>query len=94
MNDESKLGYFCLGCAVGVALGVLFAPKSGEDTVAYLQQKEKEGADYAQRTIDEARDSVNKAAERAKKAVNHQAEKLSAAVQAGKQAYTAGTSTT
>ena len=87
MNNGRELGCFCLGCAVGVAVAVLFAPKSGEETVAYLRKKANEGADYAKRTIDEAQGSINEAVVRAKKAVNDQAEGLSAAVQAGKQAY-------
>jgi len=27
MEDDNKLSYFCLGLGLGVAVGVLFAPK-------------------------------------------------------------------
>ena len=87
MNNGREVDYFCLGCTVGVALAVLFAPKSGEETVAYLQRKANEGADYAKQTIDEAQGSINEVVEHAKRAVNDQSERLSAAVNAGKQAY-------
>ena len=87
MTTGREFGCFCFGCAIGAAVAVLFAPKSGAETVDYLRKTANEGADYAKRTIDEAQSSVNKVAERAKKAIHDQAEGVSAAVQAGKQAY-------
>ena len=32
MDEDKKLSYFCLGLGIGVAVGILFAPKSGEET--------------------------------------------------------------
>ena len=37
MEDDNKLSYFCLGLGLGVAVGVLFAPKSGAETRDYLR---------------------------------------------------------
>jgi gas vesicle protein len=87
MTNESKVGYFCLGCAVGVAVAVILAPRSAAETVAYLREKANYGADYAKQRIDDARDAVNDVADRAKNAVGDQAGRLSALVEAGKRAY-------
>lgn len=32
MEDDNRISYFFLGLGLGVAVGVLFAPKSGEET--------------------------------------------------------------
>jgi gas vesicle protein len=59
---------FAIGLGVGAALGVLFAPKSGEDTRAYLRDTTRETLDVArgkkvarrgQKAVDDARDLVN-----------------------------------
>ncbi|MEQ1884544.1 MAG: YtxH domain-containing protein [Bryobacteraceae bacterium] len=87
MDDDSKLSYFFLGLGLGVAAGVLFAPKSGAETRDFLLSKANEGADLARRRAEEARDAANDALNRSKAAVQRQKENLSAAVEAGKQAY-------
>jgi len=87
MEDDSKLSYFFLGLGLGVAVGVLFAPKSGEETRDLLRSKANEGADYAKRRANELRDQANEALDRGKQTLRTQKENLSAAVEAGRQAY-------
>ena len=43
MEDDSKLSYFFLGLGLGVAAGILFAPKSGAETRDFLRSKAEEG---------------------------------------------------
>ena len=38
-NVGSKVSYFLVGLGVGALMGVLFAPKSGEDTREYLAKR-------------------------------------------------------
>src|SRR5450631_3487057 len=55
MEDKSGFGYFLLGLGIGVAAGLLWAPRSGEETRALLADKAGEGADYLK---DRAQDST------------------------------------
>lgn len=87
MEDDNKLSYFFLGLGLGVAVGVLFAPKSGAETRNLLRSKAEEGADFVKRRSAEFRDQAADALDRGKQAVSRHKENLSAAVEAGRQAY-------
>jgi gas vesicle protein len=87
MDDDSKLSYFFLGLGLGVAAGVLFAPKSGNETREFLLSKANESADLAKRRAEEARDAASDAINRGKSTVQRHKDNLAAAVEAGKQAY-------
>jgi gas vesicle protein len=87
MEEDSKFSYFFLGLGLGVAVGVLFAPKSGEETREYIRSKAGEGADYVRRRSSDLRDAAEDAIDRGKETIRRQKDNLSAAVEAGKQAY-------
>jgi len=87
MEDDNKLSYFFLGLGLGVAAGVLFAPKSGAETREFLRTKADEGTDYVKRRADDLRESAADAIDRSKDTVRRHKDNLSAAVDAGKQAY-------
>jgi gas vesicle protein len=86
-NVGSKVSYFLVGLGVGALVGVLFAPKSGEDTRAYLSNKADEGKDYAQRKARELRERADELIERSKDVAVRKRDSLSAAVEAGREAY-------
>ena len=87
MEDDNKLSYFFLGLGLGVAVGVLFAPKSGTETRELLKSRANEGADFVKRRTTELRDQAAEAVDRSKETLRRQKDNLSAAVEAGKQAY-------
>jgi len=87
MAEENKFAYFALGLGVGLVIGVLFAPKSGEETRQYIRSKAGEGKEYLKKRTEEIRESAGEAIERGKAAVTRHKENLAAAVEAGKQAY-------
>lgn len=87
MEDDSKLSYFFLGLGLGVAAGVLFAPKSGEETREFIRSKAEEGADFVKQRGDELRNNAAETIDRGKETLRRQKESLSAAMEAGKQAY-------
>jgi gas vesicle protein len=87
MEDDNKISYFFLGLGLGVAVGVLFAPKSGAETRDYLRNRAEDGTDYVKRRANDLRDSAADAIDRSKETIRRQKDNLSAAVDAGKQAY-------
>ncbi len=48
-NVGSKVSYFLVGLGVGALVGVLFAPKSGEETRRFLSDKADEGREAYRR---------------------------------------------
>lgn len=86
-NVGSKVSFFLVGLGIGALVGILFAPKSGEETREYLAQKADEGREYAQRKARELRERADDIVERSKSAALRQKENLSAAVDAGRDAY-------
>jgi gas vesicle protein len=93
MEDDSKLSYFFLGLGVGVAVGVLFAPKSGAETREYLRSKAEEGTDYVKEQADTLKETAAEAMERSRQTIQKHKENLASAVEAGKQAYREATTT-
>ena len=87
MGDENKFSYFFLGLGLGVAVGLLVAPKSGAETRDLLLTKADEGKEYLKRRGEGLRDSATDLLEKGRDAVNRQRDQFSAAVEAGKQAY-------
>ena len=86
-NAGSKVSYFLVGLGIGALVGILFAPKSGQETREYLSGKAEEGREYAQRKASELRERADELMERSKEMVGRQKEQLSAAVDAGREAY-------
>ena len=98
MEDRSGFGYFLLGLGIGAAAGILWAPRSGEETRAliadragegaeYLRNRAQDGGDYVRQRTGEVRQSASDLYEKGKHHVNRHRETLNAAVEAGKQAY-------
>jgi gas vesicle protein len=93
MEDDNKFSYFFLGLGLGVAVGLLFAPKAGSETRDLLLTKADEGKEFLKRRSNELRDTAADAMEKGKTAVTRQKDHLSAAMEAGKQAYRDAVST-
>jgi gas vesicle protein len=74
MRWTESISAFVVGLGVGAALGVLFAPRSGDDTREYILESAKDGVDgtiaagqkltqRAQQGIDEVKGRVRQAKE-------------------------------
>lgn len=87
MDDDNKFSYFFLGLGLGVAVGLLFAPKTGTETRELIRSKADEGKEYLKRRTVDLKESANDAIEKGRSAVTKQRDNLAAAVEAGKQAY-------
>ena len=91
--DENKATYFFLGIGLGVAVGMLFAPTSGQEARNMIRSRAGEGKEYLRRRGGELADSASDVMERGKSVVGRQRDQVSAAMEAGKQAYREATST-
>ena len=86
-NVGSKVSYFLVGLGVGALMGVLFAPKSGEETRDYLSKRADEGREFAQKKARELRERADELIERGKDVASRKRESISAAVDAGREAF-------
>ena len=86
-NSGSKVSFFLVGLGIGALIGILFAPKSGEETREFLSQKADEGREYAQRKRANCASAPKILSSAASSAAARQKETISAAVDAGREAY-------
>jgi gas vesicle protein len=86
-NVGSKVTYFLVGLGVGALVGILFAPKSGEDTREFLSKKADEGRDFAQRKAKELRERADDLIERSKDAATRGKDSIASAVEGAREAY-------
>ncbi|HTW23822.1 MAG TPA: YtxH domain-containing protein [Candidatus Baltobacteraceae bacterium] len=86
-NVGSRVSFFLVGLGIGALVGILFAPKSGEETREYLSSKADEGRDYAQKKARELRERAEDLIERSKEIMARQKDAISNAVDAGKETY-------
>src|SRR5207245_10620726 len=86
-NVGSKVTYFLVGLGVGAFEGILFDPKSGEETRDILLKKADEGKDYAQRKARELRERADELIERGKEVAVRPTDSIAAAVKGARDAY-------
>jgi len=98
MEERSGFGYFLLGLGIGVAAGILWAPRTGEETrqliadkagegAEYLKNRAQEGSEYVRGRAEDLRQSAADLYEKGRSTVQRQKDTLASAVEAGKQAY-------
>jgi gas vesicle protein len=89
--DSDGFASFLVGVAVGVGLGILFAPKTGEETRELIRQKADEGTGYLKRQTADLRETANARAndlvDKGRDVLNRQRDNLNDAIEAGRQAY-------
>jgi gas vesicle protein len=90
MNKDGIANFF-LGLGIGVGLGMLFAPKTGEETRGLLKSKADEGKEYLKKQAADLRESANVVAtdviDKGREVISRQKDVLNDAINAGKQAY-------
>jgi gas vesicle protein len=63
MEEKSGFGYFLLGLGIGVTVGVLWAPRTGEETRQLIADRASEGADYLKERAQEGTEYVRQRAQ-------------------------------
>ena len=85
--DKNGLSAFLLGLGVGVGLGMLFAPKSGQETRDLLRSKAGEGTEYLKQRSSDFKQTASDWVDKGRDALGRQKDTLADAVHAGRQAY-------
>jgi gas vesicle protein len=93
-RDGSSLGWFLAGLGLGAVAGVLYAPRSGNETREVLRARAEEGREYVKNRAREARDQASQWADKGRDVVTQQKEQFRAAYEAGRQAYQDATAET
>ena len=85
--DKNGLSSFLLGLGVGVGIGMLFAPKSGQETRDMIKNKAGEGSDFLKQRSADLKQSASEWVDKGKEALGRQKDNIADAVEAGRQAY-------
>ena len=86
-RDGSGFLWFLAGLGVGAVVGVLYAPKSGDEMRDVLRSKAQEGAERARHHARRAREQANDWMERGTDVINEQKDRVRSAYEASRQAY-------
>ena len=93
-RDGSGFLWFLAGLGVGAVVGVLYAPRSGDEIRDVIRSKAEEGAEKARHTAQQAREQASEWVDRGSDVINQQKERFRSAYEAGRQAYNETTSAT
>lgn len=96
MSDRDGGGFiwFLAGLGLGAVAGVLYAPRSGNETREVLRARAEEGREYVKGRAREAKEQAAQWADKGRDVVNQQKEQFRAAYEAGRQAYQDATAET
>jgi len=89
MSDSSSNSFlwFLAGLGVGAVVGVIYAPRSGNETREALRSKAEEGREYVRERARQARTQATDWVDRGRDVLNQQKDQFRAAYDAGRQAY-------
>jgi gas vesicle protein len=91
-RDGGGLLWFLAGLGIGAAVGILYAPKAGEETRQQLRSAAEELPDTVKERARQAREQAGSWAEKGRDYLNQQKEQIRSAYEAGRQAYREATS--
>jgi gas vesicle protein len=98
MSDQDGGGvgilWFLAGMGVGALMGVLYAPRSGDETRDVIRNKAGEGREYVRGRVQDARERASDWMDRGREVMSQQKEQFRSAFEAGRQAYQEATSDT
>ncbi len=96
MSDRDGSGFlwFLAGLGIGAAVGILYAPKAGEETRQQLREVAEGSRDAVRERAKQAREQAGNWAQKGREYLNQQKDQIRSAYEAGRQAYREATSET
>src|SRR5262245_57270338 len=86
-NATNNVIFFLVGGAIGAAIALLFAPKSGAETRALIRDKARESGDFLASKGQELKEQASTYIDKGREVLNTQKDRLASAYEAGRQAY-------
>ena len=86
-NNSNSFLWFLAGLGIGAVAGVLYAPRSGDETRQALRSRAEEGREFVRERARQAREQASGWADRGREVLNQQKEQFRSAYEAGRQAY-------
>jgi len=93
-HDGGGFLWFLAGLGVGALVGVLYAPRSGDEMRDVIRSKAQEGGEKARQSARKAREQAGEWVDRGNDVLNQQKDRFRSAYEAGRQAYNETTSAT
>jgi gas vesicle protein len=90
-RDGNSFMWFLAGLGVGAVVGVLYAPRSGNETRDVIRAKAEESKEYVRGRARQAREQASEWVDKSKDILNQQKEQFRSAYEAGRQAYSEAT---
>lgn len=86
-NNSNSFLWFLAGLGVGAVAGILYAPRSGDETRDVIRAKAEESRERLRHHADRARSQATDWVDRGRDMLNQQKDQFRAAYDAGRQAY-------
>jgi gas vesicle protein len=91
-RDGNSLLWFLGGLGMGAVVGILYAPRSGNETRETLRTKAEEGREFVRNRARDAREQASDWVDKGREVLKQQKEQFRSAYEAGRQAYQETTS--
>src|ERR1035441_7429096 len=86
-NEGGGILWFLAGLDIVAALGILYAPKTGEETRQQIREAAEQGRDAVKESAQKAREQAGTWADKGRDYLNSQKDQIRTAYEAGRQAY-------
>jgi len=86
-RESNSFLWFLAGLGFGAIAGVLYAPRSGDETRQALRSRAEDGREFVRDRANKAREQAANWADRGRDVLNQQKEQFRSAYEAGRQAY-------
>jgi gas vesicle protein len=86
-NDGGGILWFLAGLGIGAALGILYAPKTGEETRQQILDAAEQGREVVKQRTRQAKEQAGTWADKGRDYLNNQKDQIRSAYDAGRQAY-------